>query len=515
MHDTAVFNNEEAQVESSSKRMRLDDGCNNNINGTTNVENDTWSCSGNTSLVEPEILEDMGVSMLADGEASRESLQILKTQECTVSPKNFEVDRYIKTQDSLNETQKTFNSNDFEGANLERLTTFEGEDAVTFSTINNESGYASRADTENLVETKESFSKEDSNDATDKSDSGSFLLFRRKKKPSVIGEDKFNKLSDEMILMILKWLPKKCLVRSMLVCKRWYQIACDEALWTRLDLGSKVLNEGTLGHILPRGVQILRLAQAEVAHPAFLETSNDINCDDYVCKLQHLDLSMAVILPCDLADVLSKCRYLKKLSLEKCQLSSSSCESISLNQDLEVLNLTMCEGIDLDCVKDLMKLTRLTSLNLAWCALDSESMEYLCQSLPPTITRLNIAGCRKTLTDDNLRDLVARCPNLVELDLSDCTMLTINTVHSLMSLGELEHLSLSRCYSIPTSLHLRLVQMPRLKYLDIYGLISEDLLKTYQAKCTTVEINKFLFSAVARPTVGVRRTSIWGLRVRD
>lgn len=66
--------------------MRLDDGCNNNIDNEVK-ENEHWSCAGDTSLVEPEILEDMGVSMLADGEGSRESL--LKTQECTISPKNF------------------------------------------------------------------------------------------------------------------------------------------------------------------------------------------------------------------------------------------------------------------------------------------------------------------------------------------------------------------------------------------------------------------------------------------
>lgn len=115
----------------------------------------------------------------------------------------------------------------------------------------------------------------------------------------------------------------------------------------------------------------------------------------------------------------------------------------------------------------------------------------------------------------DLKDLVQRCSRLVELDLSDCTMLTINTLHSLMSLTELEHLSLSRCYSIPTTMHLRLALLPRLRFLDIFGLISEELLKSFQAKCEKVEINKFLYSAVARPTVGVRRTSIWGLRVRD
>ena len=144
----------------------------------------------------------------------------------------------------------------------------------------------------------------------------------------------------------------------MLVCRRWYQVGRDEALWTRLDLGSKVLNEGTLGHILPRGVQILRLAQAEIAHPAFLPSSRDILTENYVCKLQHLDLSMAVVSPNDLSELLSKCRHVKKLSLEKCILNKSSCKAISNNRDLEVLNLTMCDGIGIDCVKDLMSLEK-------------------------------------------------------------------------------------------------------------------------------------------------------------
>lgn len=100
------------------------------------------------------------------------------------------------------------------------MDSFDTDDAVNFSAINNESGYQSRAETENFAETKETFSKEDSNDATDKSDTDPFYLFRRQKKVSIVGEDKFNKLSDEMILMILKWLPKKCLVsRQFLTMK--------------------------------------------------------------------------------------------------------------------------------------------------------------------------------------------------------------------------------------------------------------------------------------------------------
>lgn len=142
----------------------------------------------------------------------------------------------------------------------------------------------------------------------------------------------------------------------MLVCKRWCQIARDEALWVRLDLGSKVLNEGTIGYVLPRGVQILRLAQAELIHPIFTQT-NEIS-ENFICKLQYLDLSMAVITIDDLSQLLSKCKYLKKLSLEKCTLDYSCCVAIGQNEELEILNLTMCDGIDFSSIKEIMKLKK-------------------------------------------------------------------------------------------------------------------------------------------------------------
>ena len=100
--------------------MRLDDGCNNNLNTTSEKESETWSCSGNTSLVEPEILEDMGVGMLADGEASRESLQNLKTQECTISPKNFEAERKLQNSNTLYSTEEPFKKTTLETSNIDR-----------------------------------------------------------------------------------------------------------------------------------------------------------------------------------------------------------------------------------------------------------------------------------------------------------------------------------------------------------------------------------------------------------
>ncbi|EZA53352.1 S-phase kinase-associated protein [Ooceraea biroi] len=504
-----------------SKRLHLDDGCNNNLNSTLNNEsqNTRWSYSGDVSLLEPEVLKDMGVGLLEENIINCGSTKKLQSDECTVLSACLDnKQRLLANRVGSFEFEQEISTSSSSEINAERIQQDldDLEDLAGFSNTENESGYSSRMEAEQFGDLKENLAKEkiDSLGKNMQERLEQFYLYKRKKKSVGEGENKFNKLSDEIILMILKWLPKKSLVRCMLVCKRWNRIARDEVLWTRLDLGGKVLGEGTLGHILPRGVQILRLAQAEIADPVFCHGSTVLS-DSYISKLQFLDLSMAVISPNGLAALLSKCKYLKKLSLEKCVINKNCCIAISQSTELEILNLTMCENMDAACLANIMHLKRLTALNVGWCTLDNECTTLLCKTLPASVTRLNIAGCRKTMTDENVKHLSKRCPNLIELDLSDCAMLTMNAVHHLLTFSKLEHLSLNRCYSIPHTAYLRLAHMSCLLYLDVFGLMSEPVLKTLQSTCREPEINKFLYSSIARPTVGIRRTSIWGHRVRD
>lgn len=84
-----------------SKRVRLDDGCNNNLNeiSETSKSNGThWSCSGDTSFVEPEILEDMGVSMLEDEESCENDLKKPRLQE--PSPTQSQIKNVCNNQES-------------------------------------------------------------------------------------------------------------------------------------------------------------------------------------------------------------------------------------------------------------------------------------------------------------------------------------------------------------------------------------------------------------------------------
>lgn len=84
----------------------------------------------------------------------------------------------------------------------------------------------------------------------------------------------------------------------------------------------------------------------------FLQLPDPVYCpkttilpQDFDCKLQYLDLSMASISVNGLATFLNFCKHLKKLSLENCQLNNDCSAAIAQNTELEVLNLAMCLGL--------------------------------------------------------------------------------------------------------------------------------------------------------------------------
>ncbi|KAJ0184378.1 hypothetical protein K1T71_000801 [Dendrolimus kikuchii] len=322
------------------------------------------------------------------------------------------------------------------------------------------------------------------------------------------GPDSFSALSDEMMLSIFRWLPKRTLAHSMLVCKRWYRVACDETLWQRLDLGNKTLNKDALGRILARKPIIVRFASSEIGewHPTSLSSPS---------RIQYLDLSMATLDQVTLDSLLTMCPGLKKLSLENLQLQDSTCAIIGKCVNMETLNLTMAQGVTAAGLGEIFEGCRsLQSLNISWCNLDEISLEVLVTGLPSRLQRLNLGGAR-ILTDDMVACLCRCCTHLLELDLSDCSRLSACSVQALAALQRLEHLALSRCYLLPAQTLTKLSCMVSLQYLEVWGMLQTHSLSLLKEKLPGIQINQFMFSAIARPTVGTRRTSIWGLRTRD
>jgi F-box and leucine-rich repeat protein 1 (S-phase kinase-associated protein 2) len=330
-------------------------------------------------------------------------------------------------------------------------------------------------------------------------------------------------LSDEVVLSVFTWLSKATLSRCACVCKRWKRLAFDESLWRgAIDLGGKTLKRGVVGLVLERGVDILRLAKSEIRAPLNLSSSSFLRPRCY--RIQYLDLSMATINPQTLEELLSSCSALRRLSLESCELNNNVCRYIGQNRLMECLNLSMCQGLTENALVPICNnLQRLDSLNVAWTNMSRGAVVYLVISLPSSVTKLNLSGCRDTVQDDDVLQLCTSCPRLSELDLSDSSLVTSSSVeHIVRCLPSLRYLALSRCYMIAQhgiqSL-LLLADVPLLEALDVFGMLKEKSLKTLldalTEKTPNFKLNKCPYSSIARPTTGGDRTKIWGIRTRD
>lgn len=134
-------------------------------------------------------------------------------------------------------------------------------------------------------------------------------------------------------------------------------------------------------------------------HPTFDKKFLD-TYTDYQSKLQYLDLSMVTITKLSLKQLLGRCRQLKKLSLEHVAINDEICDQIAKNNNLESLNLAMCDGLQSWSVRHLMtELVNLNSLNISWTWLSVDAINALVSTITPNLLRLNMAGCRKTMFD--------------------------------------------------------------------------------------------------------------------
>merc|ERR1719192_143196 len=343
---------------------------------------------------------------------------------------------------------------------------------------------------------------------------------RRREVGTRTGPNLFNTLSDELILSVFKWLPKSTLAKCSRVCKKWCRVTQDETLWRRLDMGVCTVPPGVTGQIISRGCSVLRLARATMQQPIF--SSEVTNLPTFprgelsMARLQFLDLSSAALMvPC-LELLLTHCNLLRNLSLEMCLVSDIVCAAIAGNSNLSVLHMGMVRGITSSGLSKILTGCRqLTELNLGWTHLGAETLTANCGLFSSTLKRLNLSGNRETLRDSHVETILTNCPNLRELDISDSSKISSTIIYSLVEkLHHIESLSTSRCYAITPSTYLILSTSPTLLYLNVFGLLREPALEELRDRLKGIEINKFLFTSVARPTVGIKRTSIWNLRVR-
>ncbi|CAF1633310.1 unnamed protein product [Adineta ricciae] len=326
-------------------------------------------------------------------------------------------------------------------------------------------------------------------------------------------KDYINSLSDELILSIFKYLPRASLAAMSQTCRRLRSLTHDPILWCRVDMSRKHVEGCYLRDVLLRGTVVLKMYQTTI-HGSSIYSPNR---NTWFTKLQFLDLTLATISPECLLSLISVCRSLRKLSLETLPLSLAIFEKLASNAQLDTLNLTMCTGIDLDCCSILTgQMKHLRYLNLGWTQLSDQCVHFICRTIQASIEQLTLTGFRQGMTDECVENLTRRAVRLRVLDLSDSSLLTDKSVASVLrNCLHLEHIAFSRCYAIAPIAYASLKQSRHLTSLDIFGVVDDrGLQKLHSLLGSSIALNQQRFSYVARPTYGLRRTSIWGLRTR-
>ncbi|XP_074935698.1 S-phase kinase-associated protein 2 isoform X2 [Phalacrocorax aristotelis] len=314
-------------------------------------------------------------------------------------------------------------------------------------------------------------------------------------------------LPDELLLAIFAYLPLNDLLKASLACKRWHRLLFDESLWQTLDLTGTNLVPGVIGQVLSAGVTVFRCPRSCIGSPLF-KTRKPL-------RVQHMDLSNCAVSIADLQSILCQCERLQNLSLEGLVLSDDIIKSIAKNSSLKRLNLCGCSGFSAEALELMLTLcSKLEELNLSWCDFTAAHVKATVNHVTSKVTHLNLSGYRQNLQIPDVKTLVERCPFIVHLDLSDSVMLKCECFQYFHQLFFLEHLCLSRCYQISPADLVELGQIPTLKILQVYGIVTDSSLKLLKEMLPDMNINCSPFTSIARPTVGSKNHEIWGIKCR-
>uniref|UniRef100_A0A3Q1FF10 S-phase kinase-associated protein 2 n=1 Tax=Acanthochromis polyacanthus TaxID=80966 RepID=A0A3Q1FF10_9TELE len=311
----------------------------------------------------------------------------------------------------------------------------------------------------------------------------------------------WDSLPDELLLRIFSCLHLQDLLRISVVCQRWHRLVFDESLWYSVDLAGLTHMGPALQQVLKTGVRRLRCPRAFVEELHFTATDP--------LQIVQMDLSSSIIPTTALESIICHCRLLEYLSLEGLQLSDNIICSLAKNPNLLQLNLSGCSAFTAPVVADMLKsCSSIEQLNISWCSFNNDHVKSVANNLSPSVTHLNLSGYRESLTLDDVKVLVERCPHIETLDLSDSTLLMADVFPVLKQLKCLRHLSLSRCYHIHLAALTDLGKLfPALGLLDVFGLVQDSHLPSLKKEMPHVSINSRLFSSVARPMPASRVVS--------
>ena len=289
---------------------------------------------------------------------------------------------------------------------------------------------------------------------------------------------------DEILLKIFNYLDFKVLGRCAKVCKRFREVSHDESLWEVVNLyGFQNIPEGFLEQVLANGCKYLNVRKSHI--------SGTFNLINSVSQLECLDIGMGdwcKSVPWKnmwgrvLEDIISSCRYLKKLSLSRQttfnpQLVANICKN---GPTLQVLDLYGYAGRltfkDIKCiVKNCVELKELNLDNSDWgcdmALLSMQSCSFLSKNLTCKIQKLSLYN-QENIHDFHVEALVTRCSQITELNISSEN--TTNKAISIVVKNLSKTLVKLGIYQLNKEMFEEIKLLKKLKHLSIRRDLSED-----------------------------------------
>lgn len=196
----------------------------------------------------------------------------------------------------------------------------------------------------------------------------------------------------------------------------------------------------TLLALSPAKLRKLRLGDAHLLTDASMRALIQSN------MLEHLDFSNCPNLTTESAKFLGRFSALKELRIAKVNCADDSFFS------------TLIESWVPQALTKL-KLTRLPSLS-------NDGISMIAAAVGTQLEVLKIRGCKK-ITDAALKAVASQCPNLIELDVSQCHLLTSDGVMHLSEMQNLEVLALGHLENISDASIVRICERRKLKHIDV------------------------------------------------
>ena len=357
------------------------------------------------------------------------------------------------------------------------------------------------------------------------------IIYESKEKRRRIEESKdgiFEILPDEIVLNIFKCTSKETLSQLMQVNHRFQRIGCDKSLWYHFNFNGQSVKPGHLGIVLSRGVESLCVKDSKIQgsslFPPYTFNCGMLKYEFDSFQVQHLDLSMTVADNDVVAELFRLSKKVSHLSLQHCNLPSTTLHLVAQMKNLCVLNLStrstttnhdyeplyefdssrLRPRLDSEAIVQILKnCSKLRILNLAWGHFSTTSLCKIISHLPSSILHLNLSG--NTLFSNKILQLLAdKCPYLQVLDVSDSPQLTVTSIAIFCEqFLQLCHLSISRCYGLqPPLIFIPLASHRTLFRLDMFHIMNTANLKELMTHFRhEFEINQCYFSHIAQPTL--------------